>query len=262
MRKFSLQSALSQGPSSSPNGHPLSILFTRLLDNCLNITRSLLAQDCLLCAAKAGDAPLCGACKAALPYLAGSACPCCALPTLAGEMCGRCLSDPPAFDRTHAVFSYQFPLDRLLHSYKYGGQLALAGLFADALLERVIDDQPDLVVPMPLHRSRLRERGFNQSAELARLLARRMALGCELAGCDKLRDTPPQAALPWKQRRANVRGAFSCALDLAGKRVALVDDVMTTGATLHEVAKVLKQRGAVEVTAWVVARTLPDAAAL
>jgi ComF family protein len=114
---------------------------------------------------------------------------------------------------------------------------------------------PDLLLPMPLHPARLRERGFNQAAEIARPLARR--LGCPVALTTLVRDvdTAPQVGLPWHARAANVRGAFRCEEDLRGLRVAVVDDVLTTGATLHEVARCLKGRGAGWVENWVVART-------
>ena len=113
----------------------------------------------------------------------------------------------------------------------------------------------DLVLPVPLAPRRLRERGYNQSAEIARLLAGRAPL--ELFLCERSRDTAAQAELPWAERRRNVRGAFRCTRAIPGGTVAVVDDVMTTGATLDEMAATLKQAGARRVVNWVVARTLP-----
>ncbi len=110
---------------------------------------------------------------------------------------------------------------------------------------------------MPLHAQRIRERGFNHASEIARELAKRLGLPLDASSCRRLRDTPPQTGLKHGARRRNLRGAFSCTGDVRGQRIALVDDVMTTGTSLDELAKTLRQAGAQEVEAWVVARTLP-----
>lgn len=201
-------------------------------------------------------APLCPGCLADLPRLATPRCPVCALPTAMGEICGGCLKHPPAFDSTRAVYRYAYPLDALLQHYKYGQGLHLADFLAGQLAGQ-ITDRPDLILPMPLHPRRLQERGYNQAGEIAKRLARRLDLPVSLTACTRAKDAPPQASLPLKERRKNIRGAFECDADLAGKRIALIDDVMTTGASLSELAKTVKQAGAVEVQAWVVARTLP-----
>lgn len=219
-------------------------------------------QDCLLCGIATGEALICGDCLATLPHHDQPACPQCALPTTDGELCGRCcLKKPPAFDRAVAAFDYRYPLAEVLHNFKYAGQLALGRFLADALLARVQDEHwPDFLLPMPLYPARLRGRGFNQAVEIAKRVALATALPLSLALLAKVRDTAPQASLPWKDRHANVKGAFSCTEDIAGKRVALIDDVMTTGATLNEAAKVLKKSGAAQVAVWVVARTLSEVA--
>ena len=116
----------------------------------------------------------------------------------------------------------------------------------------------DLVVPVPLHDARLRERGYNQSMEIARGIASRLDLPLAAEAMARVRDTAAQLELPWKARRENVRGAFSCRQSLDGKTIAVVDDVMTTGATLAEVAATLKKFGAARVVNWVVARTPMD----
>jgi ComF family protein len=158
-----------------------------------------------------------------------------------------------------AAFHYAFPADALLQAFKYGGKLALAPLLAAPLAEAAAAvPAPDLLIPMPLHPRRLRERGFNQAAEIAKWVARERALPLDAAGCQRTRDTRAQAGLDWKERRRNVRGAFACKEKMDGLRVAVVDDVMTTGATLAEVARVLRRAGAAEVQAWVVARTRPE----
>ncbi|MDR0439366.1 MAG: ComF family protein [Candidatus Accumulibacter sp.] len=221
----------------------------------------LLAQDCLLCGQASGEKILCPACAGDLPRLPVLRCPSCALPTASGETCGRCLAHPPHYDRTFAVFDYAFPLDKLIQSFKYGHRLALAACLGQELTrlaqESRLESTVDLVVPLPLHPARLRERGFNQALELARPVAGTLGLPLDFRVCARIRQTPAQAGLPWKQREKNVRGAFHCARDLSGQRILLVDDVMTTGASLDECARTLKRRGAAEVTLLVVARTLP-----
>lgn len=237
----------------------LSILLENFLNKRLNFGRQLMPHDCLLCGMASGEALVCGECVRALPHHDQPACPRCALPTPDGEVCGRCLVTPPAYDRTVAAFDYRYPLAEILHAFKYGGQFAAGRFLAEALLARVQAERwPDVLIPMPLHATRLRERGFNQAAEVARRLAVETGLPLSLDILVKLRDTAPQASLPWKERQANVKGVFACGDDVAGRHLAIVDDVMTTGTTLNEAAKVLKKRGAVEVAVWVVARTLSE----
>ncbi len=177
------------------------------------------------------------------------------MPVAAGEICGACLQQPPQFDRVGAAFLYTFPVDALVCAYKYGADLSLAGTLARALAA-VATDSVDLIVPMPLAAERLRERGFNQACELAREIAALRRIPVALDACRKVRHTAAQATLPWSERRRNVRGAFVCDADVSGKRVAIVDDVMTTGATLNELAKNIRRAGASAVVAWVVARAV------
>jgi ComF family protein len=200
----------------------------------------------------------CEACDAALPYLNAPHCPVCALPTPAGEICGHCVAQPPLFTRTVAVFAYTFPLDKLVQAMKYGERLALAQALASKLAQRIDKGTlPDYVIPMPLHPARLRKRGFNQSLLIAAAVARELDLGMLPGTCRRIRDTPSQSTLPWKERARNVRNAFRCDADLAGKRIAMVDDVLTSGASLNAFAHALQKQGASEISTWVVARTLP-----
>jgi ComF family protein len=218
------------------------------------VKRSLLGQDCLLCGAASGAALLCGGCNADLPWL-GEACPQCAGPSGGGALCGACLARPPHFDVTVAVWQYEFPVDRLVHALKYGKRLALAELFGQALAAQVAGRRIDAVVPMPLAPRRLAERGFNQAMEIARWVASRAGARLEPGLAERVRDTAPQTDLPHAARAANVRGAFACSAALAGQTLAVVDDVMTTGATAEELARTLKRAGAARVENWVVART-------
>ena len=182
-------------------------------------------------------------------------CPQCALPTHRGQLCGACLSNPPRFDAVTAAFVYEWPLAPLIHDYKYAGNLALARFFANALAARIAG-AVDLIVPMPLAPARLRERGFNQALEIARVVSRTTGIALATAACRRVRDSAPQATLPWQERAKNIRGAFVCDIDLTGMRVAVIDDVLTTGATLNELARNLRKAGAIEIQGWVVARTL------
>ncbi len=216
-----------------------------------------LPQDCLLCAARALTQPLCVACERALPYHDAPACPQCAHATTGAHVCGECLSYPPSFDATFAAFDYRFPVDTLVHQIKYHSNLALVDFIASSLLRKLkLTEKPDLVFAMPLHSARLQARGFNQSVEIAKSLIKKWNTPLQLDGYQRVKDTKEQAQLPWKERHANVRGAFTCDLDLRGIHIAVVDDVMTTGATLNEFASMLKKSGAEKVSAYVVARTL------
>ena len=216
------------------------------------------SQPCVQCGVMSQDGLWCGACDAALPYFNTAHCPICALPTPRSEVCGHCLAQPPLFARTTAMFGYSFPLDKLIQGMKYGEQLALAHAFAKKLAQRIDKNHlPDYLIAMPLHPAKLRERGFNQSLLLAATLARELKLKLLPHACQRVRDTPPQSALPWKERKKNVRNAFSCNINLSGKRVVLVDDVLTTGASLNALAEAVSKKGAIEISAWVVARTLP-----
>lgn len=227
-----------------------------VFDHCAKLARRVLPQACVLCGTGATNASrFCAPCFAALPRIAEQRCRICALPLTSGWVCGACLAEPPRYDGVCAPYAYDFPVSALIHAYKYGGNLSLAGVLAREVAESAVDEL-DALIPMPLSAARLRERGFNQAQELARDIGRRLRLPVLARACRKVRDTAPQAALEWGARSRNVRGAFVCDADLAGLRVGVVDDVMTTGATLDELARVLKRAGAVEVRGVIVARTL------
>ncbi|MEP6942706.1 MAG: ComF family protein [Betaproteobacteria bacterium] len=221
--------------------------------------RLALPQRCELCAGASGNALVCATCDRALPRITHP-CPVCALPSAAPVPCGPCLADPPPFDATLAAYAYAFPVDRMVQSFKYHGRLALADWCAEAILAaraRMDEPLPDAIVALPLAAARQRERGFNQSVEIARLIASNLRVAQIDAGVRRIRASRPQADLPWTERAANVRGAFVCDVSLSALRVAVIDDVMTTGATLSEFARTLKRAGAARVENWVVARTPP-----
>lgn len=227
------------------------------------IADRLFGGTCYLCRGASQAGLVCAACAADLPRLPKLRCARCALPIPGGTACGRCLGDPPAFDATAAVFDYAFPADVLVQGLKFRSELVLAPYLAAQLATEIgvagTDFRcVDLVVPVPLHTGRLAERGYNQSMEIARGLAAQLDIALAADVCERVRDTPAQVDLPWKARRENVRGAFSCRRALDGSAIAVVDDVMTTGATLGEVALTLKKFGASRVVNWVVARATGD----
>jgi ComF family protein len=219
----------------------------------------LLPQRCALCSGHAGVAVLCEPCRLALPALP-PACPVCAQPSAGRVACDRCLRARPRFAATIAAHAYAFPLDYLVQGLKYEHRLELAVPLGEALASALRGASGacggvEALVPMPLSRARQRERGFNQAIEIARVVARRT--GVPLARLlARTAHAPPQASLPWRERARNVRGAFACAARLDGRHVAILDDVMTTGATLDAAAAALLAAGAARVDAWVVARTL------
>jgi ComF family protein len=217
----------------------------------------LMPPVCLLCHDRAEDCGLCGGCLADLPYhLAG--CPRCGDLLTAGGLCAGCLEAPPPFDETVCLLRYRPPADALIQRLKFRGDLACARtlgiLMAEDLLSREIEP-PDVIVPVPLHRARLVARGYNQALELARPVARALAVPLDVRCCRRQRPTVEQASLAAAERRANVAGAFVIERPPA-RHVALVDDVMTTGHTLRALAAALKSSGAIRVVAWACARTV------
>lgn len=224
-----------------------------------NAHDALFPATCVLCGQVAsGDLDLCSGCRADLPRVTG-ACRRCGLPLAGagGTECGECLQDPPPWSRTLAPWRYDDPIKYLIHAMKFRQKLTLARVLGMLLAEECSRDEyrPDVLVPVPLHASRLRERGYNQALELARPISQR--LGVPLDGLvERVRATQAQSDLPSAQREGNIRGAFEVRRTVSGKRVAIVDDVMTTGATVREIAATLMAAGAQDVQVWVVARAL------
>ena len=248
----------------------------------------LLPARCLVCA-EAGDAglDLCAACHSALPRN-DLACPRCALPmglpaavqlpvaarasaaavpareqwpspaacaTGPPAMCAACLQRPPPLDATWAAFLYAAPLDRLLPRYKFHGDLAAGRLLAQLMAQAWSGDvRPQALVRVPLHPARLRRRGYDQALELARPLATALDLPLRCDLLQRVRATAAQSELDAAARRRNLRGAFRAGGRGLPAHVALVDDVMTTGATVHAAAEALRRAGVARVDAWVCAR--------
>lgn len=183
--------------------------------------------------------------------------------TGAASVCGNCLRRPPAFDATIVVTDYEAPLDQLVLDLKFGGQLALAPLFGSLLAEAMRRQPPAawpaVLAPVPLGRQRLVERGFNQALEIGRTLARELGLPLRARLLERCRETAPQTLIAPGERRANLRLAFTvppASLGQVGEQhVGVIDDVITTGVTLDEIAATLKRAGAARVTCLAFART-------
>ncbi len=221
------------------------------------LQRFVLPWRCLLCAAAGGhDIDLCADCAAELPRNR-SCCARCALPLATpAAMCGECQRRAPPWSAAWAPFRYGWPLDRLESRYKFGADLA-AGRVLSTLWQRepCPIDLPQLLLTVPLHRSRLRQRGYNQALELARPLVRELGVPLRHDVLQRLRRTDAQTELDAIGRRRNVRGAFAMrqGIELPA-HIAILDDVMTTGATLAECARVLKRSGVRRVDVWALAR--------
>ena len=228
----------------------------------------LMPSICALCAGGCDDV-VCAPCRQAYARPRTARCGQCAnplhepVPSGGQGRCGTCLSHPPAFDATVAAVDYAIPLDQLVLQLKFGARLALAPWFArqvrDAVLARPGLPLHDLLCPVPLGPGRLVERGFNQALEIARPLAAALGVACHPALAQRTLETPAQSGVAPDARARNVRGAFAVAdPDLvAGRHVGLVDDVMTSGHTLGELAATFKRFGAARVTNLVFARTPP-----
>lgn len=209
---------------------------------------------------------LCPDCAQALPYISiERGFRCCRCATLLATnaaielLCGSCQSTAPDFQLTRALFAYANPVDSIIQSLKYDGKLHLARLMGQLWANKLQLIKPeidiDTIVPVPLHTKRLRERGFNQSLELARPLASKLRIPICQNGLIRVRATTRQTELPTRLRANNVRGAFQAnPKHFYRKRIALLDDVMTTGSTVRTIAKNLKEAGADYIEVWILAR--------
>ncbi len=231
------------------------------VDYWLNVIQQLVYPSrCLLCGAPGvGHRDLCAACFVELPHNP-VACPLCALPLAVDEegLCGSCLTHPPPLDGTVIPFRYAPPLDHLLLGLKFNQQLVnarLLGRFMADAIAQGLEQRPDCILPVPLHNRRLRERGYNQALELARPVSRH--LGIPLANDLVVREaaTAAQSSLHKKERQKNIRGAFATVGELPD-HIAILDDVVTTGSTVNELARVLRRAGAKRVVVWACARVV------
>jgi len=218
---------------------------------------------CVLCGSPGfSDMDICEVCYQELPWI-GSACIQCAIPLAihSGDQlrCGQCLRKPPAFDRSFSLFSYEKETVTLIHQLKFNEKLAysrlLGSMLADAIAINAVE-LPDCILPVPLYKKRLKQRGFNQSIELARPVANTFNIPLDVQSVKRVRDTRSQTELDKKQRRKNIRAAFEVVEPLSAHHVVVVDDVVTTTSTVNEMARKLKRAGARRVDVWSIARAV------
>lgn len=227
------------------------------------LTDSILPWRCVVCGLDGRAPGICAACLRGLPWNRSS-CAGCGLPLSSSDesRCGACLSRTPVFDGVFSPLLFGFPVNRLMHRFKFSRDLAIGRVLGWLLLQqlkssgcRVLPGQPDMIIPVPMHRLRLVSRGLNPAYELGRQFAGSLGVPLVAHRLQRRRHTPEQSGLDARSRRRNLRAAFSWrGGNLKGMRVVLVDDVMTTGSTISECTHVLKRAGAEKVHAWTVAR--------
>jgi ComF family protein len=237
-----------------------------MLYNCLRKAQDLLfPAHCILCGCKsARTIDLCHACEADLPW-ATRACLHCGRDLSATqanhEVCGQCIQKPSVIRHIFPLWQYQPPLDKLITSAKFQGRLMYSYLFGELMSTQVLEKWyknqplPDLIIAMPLHKKRLRERGYNQALEIARPMARRLNIPLDRHSCQRSRATSAQTELSAEARARNVKDAFMVRHPMQAKHVAIVDDVVTTGNTVHALALCLKNAGIQTIDVWCCART-------
>ncbi len=232
-----------------------------------NLGKLLFPATCILCNRPGqGDIDLCIGCLGELRENRHS-CSRCALPlppsSPVNSLCGRCQKNLPPFDRLLAPWLYQDPLAELIRQLKFGKKLA-SGRSLGLLLARSLPNgtgPPRLLLPVPQHPRQLRRRGFNHAAEITRQLSRTLDIPWSPWLLTKTRDTRPQHGLNRRERQHNLRGCFALGADSLPDRVAVVDDVVTTGSTAAEIASTLKAAGVERVDVWALARTPLETAA-
>lgn len=227
--------------------------------NWLEVVRNAVyPRHCVLCGSPGhGGIDLCLGCQGELPWNS-MACLCCgSAMEIAGTICGPCQRRPPSFSSSHIPFRYESPLNYLLPKMKFQQKLYLVPLLAQLMAEGILqrdEPLPEVLLPVPLHAVRMRERGYNQALELARPLARQLQIPLAQGLCLRQRETQAQTSLTGAERRRNLRGAFAVRPGEVPQHVAIVDDVVTTGATVEELARTLLRAGVETVEVWACAR--------
>jgi len=213
---------------------------------------------CFLCSSPSNNhETMCRACLNDMAVNA-DACPACAKPNTASNICADCLSQPWQFiKKTTTLFQYHYPANHLIQRMKYKQGIDLANCLGKMLCKLLPDKSvalPDCILPVPLHSGRLISRGYNQSIELARPLSRQLGIKLDTSSCKRVRATMPQAGLSAKKRKQNVHNAFTVSKKIGYNRVLLIDDVITTGSTVNELARMLSLAGVVRIDVLAVAR--------
>lgn len=242
---------------------PIAELIRRLV-------HAVLPVDCAACGATLSDDPVpffCRPCWGHITPLRGPRCARCGAPFASGtalshspgHLFGACRLRPPSYTRAWSTYPYEPPLQKAIQLFKYEGKVTLAGALGELMVDQTHPlPEADVVMPVPLHPTRLRDREFNQSLLLADAVARRLRLSLSYTNLVRLWETPPQTMLSRTARRKNLRRAFGVVrpAEVTDRRIILVDDVYTTGTTVNECAKALRKAGAADVYVWTLARTL------
>lgn len=239
---------------SEPRGGTVNLKGRRWVDEALSL---LAPERCLWCGDDDAEVGVCAGCRAELPW-SGCACPSCAQPLLAAAPCPRCLARPPAFDSAWCPFLREEPVRSAVAALKYRAEfrhLRTLGHLMSLPLRTRAAALPDVLLPVPLSRRRLWIRGFNQALELARVVSRGIGVPVDAHAARMVRVPADQIGQSAAQRRRNLLGAFRVDRDLRGRQVALIDDVMTTGATLDALARAARAAGAIRIEAWALARS-------
>lgn len=241
-----------------------SLLDAKLISNAKHFVTSsielLLPRSCLVCSKNlyTDRHGCCLSCYEKLPFQT-NACNICGQQFNApSDICGRCIESPPIFKRCFCAFSYQAPIREMIKSFKYQQQPALAKVLAKLLFQEIFDHQldlPEALIPVPMHKSRLRQRGYNQAQLIANELAKLTNIKVDNSLLTKQSSGPPQASLSRNQRKTAVRGSFLASSKIPYSSVAIIDDVVTTGATISEITKILQQKGVDSIQVWAIAHT-------
>ena len=220
----------------------------------MDVKHWFLSGTCFFCQNKSRR-PCCNQCQKDF-ISTSNRCPRCSRETKQPSVCAHCIQDPPIQRFTHVLFDYKYPANHLIKAFKFQQHPELARYFAATISKNLIKTGklPGLLLPVPLHKKRQRERGYNQSLEFAKQLAQILKLECRPSLCQRIRQTEPQSTLPMKDRKKNVKGAFKLTGRPAEKHVAIVDDVITSGTTITEVAKLLLEAGCERIDVWAIAR--------
>lgn len=184
-------------------------------------------------------------------------CQICAKPHHAEAVCGKCIISPPLFSSTTVLFNYAYPTKKMVLDFKFNKRAELSAFFAELLLDRIknYDKLPETLIPVPLHKKRQAQRGYNQSLEFAKNLAKELKIPVNSNLCKRIVNTDPQSELPMKSRRKNVKNAFALNNENIPKHIAIIDDVITTGSTINEISRLFKSAGCERIDIWAIART-------
>jgi ComF family protein len=220
------------------------------------------SHSCFLCGQMHREKTLCESCQKLLPC-AGIFCQICGITLTQSGICGQCLKQTPIYQRVLPCFWYEEPLQTLIQEYKFHQKLCLTPVLGTLMAEKIAYyyknySYPEYIIPMPIHFKRLRERGYHQVHELAKILSRQLSIPIALKACQRIQHTPPQSSLPFKQRKDNVRKIFK-ANKIPYQHIAIVDDVITSGETISSLCHALKKENPdLFIDVWCLARTKPS----